>query len=239
MTTLFAGVGLLRAGADRRLLWTLALGGLAWIGVYAVDLSSASAPRLHVAGLQAWTLVAAAGIATLSRRDAKRLAVVGALWIASAVYTVPWLWAPTNEDTEERLLTRLEATANSESATPIIATLHHVDAPEERGHGTHRYFPHYRFAQQSVVPLGQIAQHLGGDRTVLLYQGVNCYATLDRDERGGSGLLSACREVHERLDLEPVWVDDVPNHGNPRFQELGYYGPEPTLQVGVWRVRGP
>ncbi|MGB0592218.1 MAG: hypothetical protein ACPGU1_21245 [Myxococcota bacterium] len=237
MTTLLGLAGLLIAGAERQRLWLLALGGLAWIGVYAVDLSSASAPRLHVAGLQAWTLVAAASIASLSRGDIKRLAVICALWLASAAYTVPWLWAATNEDTEETLLQRLEASALGDPP-PIIATLHHVDAPEEQGHGTHRYFPHYRFADGSVIPLGQIAEHLHGDREVLLYQGVNCYAALDRDERGGSGLLSACREVHQRLDLEPVWVDDIPNRGNPRFQELGYYGPEPTLQVGVWRVRG-
>ncbi|MDP6946929.1 MAG: hypothetical protein QF464_22460, partial [Myxococcota bacterium] len=245
MTTVLALVGLVRLGTERRMVWTLALGGLLWIAVYAVDLSSASAPRLHVAGLQAWSLLAAAVVARFvvshpgdtSTRPPRThripLIALAGLWLASAAYTVPWLWAPTNEDTEAALVSRLVHTFKAEPGAPRVAVLQHVDVATAPGHGTHRYFPAYLFPTDRVIPLGQATRHLSpnGDR-LLYYQGVNCYAELDRDERGGSGLIPACRAVHEQLSLEPIWVEEIANHGNPRFQELGYYGPEPTLQVG-------
>ena len=237
--TTLLGIFALMTGQGRGFLWALALGGLAWIAVYAVDLSSASAPRLHVAGLQAWTLLAALGLARLTAKRPKALVALCLVWVISAGATLPWLWATTNEDTEARLLERLEESAKGYASPPLIATLHAADEPEEKGHGTHRYFPTYRFTSDSIIPLGRIAEHLGKTRPLLYYQGVNCYASLDRDERGDSGLLQACKGVHERLELEPLWVEDVVNYANPRFQELGYYGPEETLRVGLWRVRGP
>ena len=48
--------------------------------------------------------------------------------------------------------------------------------------------------------------------------------------------MPACAEVHRRYQLAPVWTREVLNHGNPRHQELGYYGLDERLQVGLWRV---
>ena len=50
-------------------------------------------------------------------------------------------------------------------------------------------------------------------------------------------LLGACAAVHAHFRLEPVFVEQAPNHGNPVHQELGYYGPDPSFEVGLWRVR--
>ena len=238
VTPLLALYALVKLPGHRRMLATLLIGGLAWIAVYAVDLSSASAPRLHTAGLQAWSLCAAAGLAHLASR---RRALVGALalWLATAAFTVPWLWGPTNEDTEEQLIREVRASMSAEPglAEARLAVLQAGDAAEPDAHVTHRYFPRYLFDQDQVIALGAVSGALDRGR-VLYFQGVNCHAVLDRDERGGAGPVTACAEMHERYELEPLWVQDVPNRGNPRFQELGYYGPEPSLRVGLWEVKG-
>ncbi len=234
-TTALAALGLAR-GPQRKGLWVMALGGLAWIAVYVVDLSSASAPRLHVTGLLLWTLVAAVGGAWLWRRSRPLFALALIAWIASAAWTVPWMWAPTNEDTEVTLVDRASEHLAGAGSSTVLAVVSSSDEPGVVGHRTQRHVPRYRFAR--VVPLLDLHHELGGPDQPYYLQGVNCYAELDRDERGGSGLLSACAAVHRHFDLEPVFVETVPNHGNPRFQELGYYGPEPTFEVGLWRVRG-
>ena len=59
-----------------------------------------------------------------------------------------------------------------------------------------------------------------------------------RAVRQESGLLPACARVHEQFQLEPIWTGEVPNHGNPPHQELGYYGDDSTFDVGLWRVIG-
>lgn len=216
------------------------LGGLAWLYVYSVDLSKASMPRLHLVGLLPWSLAAAAGVAWL--RDRSRLLAAGAVlaWLATAAATVPTLWAPTNEDVQDASFDRLRASLPE--GPYVLAMLTSTDAPDPPGHFTHRHAPVYRFRDGEVVPLSSIAARLDPEDPaappVFFFQGVSCHASLLRADRGERGLLPACDAVRERFDLEPVWEEDVPNHGNPVHQELGYYGDDPSFRIGLYRVRG-
>ncbi len=231
-------LGALYKREGRALAITLLLGGALWLYVYAIDLSNASQPRLHIAALLPWSLAAAITAARILAHHRPTGVSVLALWLLSGLATVPTLWAPTNEDTQDALFDRLDETLPRGEGTTLV-TLMRADAPDEPGHYTHRHLPSYRFSTVEQLPIGSLVAAL--DRSpgkVYYFQGVSCYAELRRAIRGRSGILPACARVHEQFDLEPVWTDEVPNLGNPPHQELGYYGTDAAFQVGLWRVQG-
>ena len=225
----------------RRWALVLLVGGLAWLYVYGVDLSQASMPRLHIVGLLPWSLVAAVVVAAVHARRRAWGWILAAAWLASAAATVPALWAPTNEDTQESLYDAVSESLPLDEPY-FLAVLTASDAPDEPGHFTHRHLPIYRFEPGSIVSLGAIGGALERARssgaTVYVHQGVGCYAQLLRSRGQERGLLPACEAVQAHFELAPVWVDEVPNHGNPVHQELGYYSDEARFQVGLWKVVG-
>ncbi len=238
LTPALALAALTLRGARRHVaLWLL--GGLAWVYVYAVDLSGASIPRLHIVGVIPFSLAAALAAARLAdtRPALARLAV--AAWLLSAVPTALVLWTPTNEDTDQALFERAAALLPAD--TPYtLALLASTDAPDAPGHFTHRHAPVYLYPAADVVPLAALARIAGGDDgapPAYFLQTTSCYAEIGRKSSGQTGLLDACAAIHAHLRLEPVFVDEVPNRGNPVHQELGYYGPDERFEVGLWRVR--
>ena len=237
LTPLLA-LGALGSTQGRGLVVTLLVGGLLWLYVYAVDLSSASQPRLHLVALLPWSLAAAMTLARLAARHRITGVSVALLWLVTAIGTVPTLWAPTNEDTQDVLFERLSDTLPRAEGT-ILVTLTGSDAPDEPGHYTHRHLPNYRFSEVEQQPIGSMSLAL--DRSpegVFYFQGVSCYAQLLRAAKGERGLLPACARVHQRYRLDPLWTDSLPNYGNPPHQELGYYGDDERFSVGLWRVTG-
>ncbi len=239
LLTLVLGVAALFAFRPARWTrWALALGGLAWTYVYAVDLSLASIPRLHVVGLLAFSLLASATAAkVLELHQQIGVAVIG-LWALSAAGGYATLWVPTNEDTQDALYDELADTLPR--ADPyVLAVVGRADAPDQPGHYTHRHIPIYRFRDGRVSDLGRIPNHLGGEATVYYFQGPGCYAQLNRALSEDSGILRACRAVHDTFELTPLWTRKVPSHGNPVHQHLLYYAEADTeFEVGLWRVEG-
>jgi hypothetical protein len=222
----------------RSLALTLMGGGLLWLYVYAVDLSNASQPRLHIVALLPWSLAAALTMARLLAHHRSTGISVLALWMLTALGTVPTLWAPTNEDTQDALFDRLEEALPKEEGA-VLVTLARSDAPDEAGHYTHRHLPTYLFSEVETLPIGSMVVALErAPGKVYYFQGVSCYAQLLRAARQERGILPACARVHERFTLAPIWTERVPNHGNPPHQELGYYGDDPAFDVGLWRVEG-
>jgi len=216
---------------------TLLLGGLAWVYVYAVDLSAASMPRLHIVIVIAWSLPAAVALAALAARHRPAAVAVAALWLIGAAMTIPSLSAPTNEDTQQRLFDAVRASIPAEGGF-VLAALATSDAPDPPGHYTHRHIPGYLFGDGMIAALGDLDRWVEGDAPVYFFQGTSCHARLLRSETDETGPLSACAGVHRAYELEPVWTEQVPNHGNPVHQELGYYGADPHFEVGLWRVVG-
>lgn len=231
-------LGALARREGRGLAITLLLGGALWLYVYAIDLSNASQPRLHIAALVPWSLAAAITAARILAHHRSTGISVIALWLFSGLATVPVLWAPTNEDTQDALFDRLDETLPRDEGTTLV-TLMGTDAPDDPGHYTHRHLPSYRFPTIEQLPISSMMAAL--DRApdqVYYFQGVSCYAQLRRAIREDSGALPACARVHERFDLEPLWTAEVANLGNPPHQELGYYGTDSVFEVGLWRVQG-
>ena len=216
---------------------TLLIGGLAWVYVYAVDLSAASMPRLHIVVVLAWSLPAALGLAELARTHVKVALIAALLWAGGALATLPTLWAPTNEDTQQRLFDELREHMPTEGGY-VLAALATSDAPDPPGHFTHRHIPSYLFEDGMISALGDMDRWIDGDQPLYYFQGTSCHARLLRSLSGESGLLKPCAAVHDAYTLEPVWTERVVNHGNPVHQELGYYGAGSHFDVGLWRVVG-
>ena len=233
-------LGALAIRSARLTTLTLLLGGLAWVYVYAVDLSAASQPRLHVVVVLAWSWPAAVALAALAERRQAFGVGCAVAWAVASLATIPTLWAPTNEDTQEELYGRLAETLDGTSGW-VMGTLSRSDAPDPAGHYTHRHLPIYRFGAGTVSTLGDLDRWVGGDAPVYYFQGTSCWARLLRSQTDESGPLAPCEAVARTYTLEPVWTEVVPNHGNPRHMELGYYPDveaDPTFEVGLWRVTG-
>lgn len=231
-------LGALARREGRGLAITLLVGGALWLYVYAIDLSNASQPRLHIAALLPWSLAAAMTASRILAHHRPTGISVIALWLLTCVATVPVLWAPTNEDTQDALFDRLDESLPRDEGTTLV-TLMRADAPDEPGHYTHRHLPSYRFSTIETLPINSIMAALErAPGKVYYFQGVSCYAQLRRSVREERGALPACASVHQRFDLEPVWTQEVTNLGNPPHQELGYYGTGSVFQVGLWRVHG-
>lgn len=216
-------------------LWLL--GGLAWVYVYAVDLSGASIPRLHIVGVIPFSLAAALTASWLADKRPALGALAVVAWLLSAAPTAFVLWAPTNEDTDQALFERA-ATLLPADTPYTLALLASTDAPDAPGHFTHRHAPTYLYPAADVVPLAALAGTTGDDASPAYFlQTTSCYAEIGRKGSGSEGLLDACAAIHTHFRLEPVFVEAVPNRGNPVHQELGYYGPDEHFEVGLWRVR--
>ena len=216
---------------------TLMLGGLLWVYVYAVDLSAASMPRLHIVIVLAWSLPGAVGLGWLATRHRALGLVALGLWSLSAMATIPTLWAPTNEDTQKRLFERAAASL-PDTGGYVLGALASSDAPDPPGHFTHRHVPTYLFDAGMIAALGELDRWVGGEQPVYYFQGTSCYARLLRSETTERGLLPPCAALHRAYKLEAVWTERVPSHGNPVHQELGYYGDDAHFDVGLWRVVG-
>ena len=230
-------LGSLAVKAARGLSATLLLGGLAWVYIYAVDLSAASMPRLHIVVVIAWPLPASLALAAVAARHRLAAGLLSVVWISGALMTVPVLWAPTNEDTQQRLFDRVRDLLPPAGGY-VLALLATSDAPDPPGHYTHRHTPGYLFTDGAISPLGDLERWVGGTTPVYFFQGTSCYARLLRSQTDETGVLEACASVHRVYETEAVWVEQIPNHGNPVHQELGYYGADPHFDVGLWRVVG-
>jgi len=159
------------------------------------------------------------------------------LWMVAMVMTIPTLWAPTNEDTQQRLYDEVRE-AMPQKGGYVLAALANSGAPDPPGHFTHRHIPSYLFGDGMIAALGDLDRWVGGDLPVYYFQGTSCHARLLRSQTDESGLLAPCAAVHRAYQLEPVWTRREPNHGNPLHQELGYYGHDVDFAVGLWRVVG-
>jgi hypothetical protein len=224
----------LRDARRRVALWLI--GGLLWLYVYAIDLSGASVPRLHIVAVIPFSLAAALAAARLAAARPALGTLAAAAWLASAVPTALVLWQPTNEDSDLALYERAAAALPADTRL-TLAALATPDAPDPPGHFTHRHVPAYRFPAADVVALSAIPAALAADRAPVYYlQTTSCYAEIGRKHTGATGLLPACAAVHAHFHLEPIFVTDLENRGNPVHQEMDYYGPDASFQVGLWRL---
>jgi hypothetical protein len=234
---------------DRWLAAGLILVALAWAALTRVDLPDISIPRVHA---PPWLLFALAGAlgadvlwaasARLRARHARPVGVglLALAWLASAGATVAPLYAPTNADTEERLL---RATVEHLPAGAVcLATLDETDPPPAGK--TPRFFPYYLLANRAPAPtltslaaLKPSALACADGAFALL--GVRCYMALREDATAGpppqgAPMVAGCQAFADRHRLEPVVGYDAPNHGDHGFD---LYPSGPTLRVGLYRVR--
>lgn len=241
VTTVVAALGFyLGSSAERRRLGWLWVFLLLWGGVYTLDLPRISVPRL-MAG-SATIVCALAGVAlpdlvaTLRARDparfARRRAWLLALWLLSALVTVPQLLRPSNQGLEEELFRRALALLPSEPA--CVLRLGDHDPPY--GREVHRYHPDYLFRARghhihdlAVDP----AAHRCRQTYALL--GTRCYAR-DRQTPTEPGPNASCRGLRERMRLRPLWETRAPVQWDDPFD---WWRQQEGFVVGVYQVEGP
>ncbi|MFH1532086.1 MAG: glycosyltransferase family 39 protein [Pseudomonadota bacterium] len=146
--TAAAALGVLGAPRGvRSLAWGFAGLALLWTAVTFVDLPITSEPRLHVPAAMLVTFLGALGVEAVCRllerlpRRARGPVGLGlcVLVVLSAVPSIPSLFAPTNEDQEERLFSRAVASLPEERVC-LVHISSRDDPPEGK---THRFHPDY------------------------------------------------------------------------------------------------
>ena len=211
------------------------------LGVYVVDLDEANIARVQVPGALLFTLLAAGGISTLWSRT-KPLGALGLVLVTlSGLPSVEALWADANEHTEERLIRATEATLESpEPFTLIRLGERDRRAQSKDSQFTHYHFPDYLFRPPSrpgvIRSAGDFLEEpeLSGD--TYFFHGMRCYAefrSLGVTQPQGADLHPACRAMHERFLLQPVFEEEAPNHGDVWIR---YYGSAESLRVGLYKV---
>jgi hypothetical protein len=191
-----------------------------WLAVALLDLPYVSIPRVQAPGAVFVAIAAGLGWDAVMRwvrdRTARPAALAGA-WVAfvavvasSMGATVPTLWARTNADDEEELLR--DAVASLPPDPLVVLRRGYEDEPPER---THLYWPDYLFRppfrDDVVGGLDWFVHQPFPSRPVFFIQGMRCHMRAFDAE----GLHPACRRMHERYRLEPVFERSVPARDLP------------------------
>jgi hypothetical protein len=234
-----AAVALVAARGRR----VFALGALAIaaIAIYYSDTDGANMARVAVPGALLATMLAAIGVVRLwdLRHPVVRSALVLGLAV-SAGATVPRLFAATNEETEEWLIRQAERALPQAPLVLVRTQWPDLDRARAKGGVTHLMFPDYLFVpparEGKLVAVTEWLSAPDWRLPAFFFQGMRCYAAFRRADEPrprGDDLHPACARMHQDFRLEPVFEEDVPNHGDVW---LRYYGDAKTLRVGLYRV---
>ena len=220
------------------------------VALYSFDLCRANMARVHVQGAILVTLLAAAGTVrvwdALGRAPSPRGARVTLLaaLVASTIPTAFALWAPTNEQQEERTIRRAVAALGQQSngREYTLVRFARVDRNRESPGSdfTHHHFPDYLVrppAGQAI--LASITDWIAEpdlSKPAFFYLGMRCYAEFRTDGTPpphGETLQPACARLRERFRLEPLFEEEVINRGDVWLE---YYGDSPRLRLGLYRI---
>ncbi|MEY3012939.1 MAG: hypothetical protein RIT45_1674, partial [Pseudomonadota bacterium] len=215
-------------------LWAAAL---VWGGTYLVDLPHISVPRLMAGSATVVCAVAGVGVPLLRERLAavasgRRWTVaVFAVWLLSAVATLPRVFEPSNQQLEEQLFR--EALRMLPPQPACVQRLGDHDPPY--GREVHRYHPDYLFraAGHRVLDLREDPARFGCRETFVLL-GTRCYAR-DRDTPTQPGPNRSCRAVRARHRLVPLWEREQPVLWDDPFT---WWRQQEHFRVGVYRIAG-
>ncbi len=214
------------------------------IAIYFSDLCRANMARVHVPGAQLVTLLAAHGAVRVWERG-RHVAARGALGVAivaSAVPTALVLWAPTNEQTEERLIRAALATIPRQQSF-VLVRVGWTDRVRESAAGsfTHQHFPDYLFEPPNRAGAVRAIADWQADpdwsRPAYFYVGMRCYAQwrpAGTPPPRGENVLPACETMRRRFTLEPLIERTVDNRGDVWLE---YYGDASRLRLGLYRIR--
>ena len=212
ITALALVAPLTAARGERRGALAWAFVALVWTAVYYVDIPETSIPRLHAPAALIVVMLAAFAIARLYELVKRRQVAVAGRWALGAVLilvlalsalpSIPSLWAPTNEDTEERLLQRaLAAMPGSPSCL-----VHIGDEDDPPKGNTHRHFPDYLFREPHRGDrVKSIRRDQGTSRDeypggTYFFLGLRCYAAW----MGDAGATA----IHRSVDVSCLFDPD-------------------------------
>ncbi len=248
VAALVCALGLLvlpsRGGRLRAL--ALALLALFTAAVYMIDLDEANMARAHVPAAILVSVLAAGGLAAVSRL--RRGILWGAIGFAAigatALPTAYRLFAPTNEATEDALIR--DAAEAMPEAPFIIVRPHYADRrerPNSFGGITHYHFPDYLFLPPARLgsprSMTDFLAEPTYDPPTFFYRGLRCYAVLRGPHDpppGGRDEHPLCARMVDEFQLDPVFETKATNYGD---LWIPYYPASPTLTVGLYRVSGP
>ena len=235
------GLGLRRAGRERKLVAAGLLLAFAYLWPSALDLPLVSLSRVQAPAMLVFLATAGIGAGTWAANKARPgLAAAGlaGAFLLTAAWTVPKLWQPDPHQAEEAAV--LTAVAALPGTPHVLLHRTHVDVPLER---VQLGFPNGLLGPQGrTAPLGELLSgrvRPGGRERVFAWLGVRCQMR----PCAATGEHPACRALRDRFVLKPVQTSqfqlgsrDVPPAFNP--EEALHPGQVPDLDFPwCWQRR--
>lgn len=220
----------------------VALAAFVAVVLYIVDLDRANMARVHVPAAVLTSLLAAGTLACLWERLSRPVwrAAGGGLLLLSLIPSATTLFAPTNDDAEERLVQATMVVLPKGSFTFVRQGFADRDAERDPYGLTHLHFPDYLLRaegrQGRSRTVAQFMESPSWEMPVYFFAGMRCHAVFRPESiepPKGEDLQPACRLMHEQFRLEPVIEWDEPNRGDVW---LNYYSDASTLRIGLYRV---
>lgn len=206
---------------------------------YVVDLCRGNMLRVLVPTALLVTFAAAAGlVGWMGERPRARAPTLAALALTVGL-TVPFVWAPTNEQAEEEFIR--EALAALPQEPKVFVRHGYLDLNEPGAVGvTQQHFPDYlldrRAGPTRLLTIGEFRGAPSFEVPVYLFWGVRCSGRF-RDERTppprGELVQPACAAMREAFRLTAVVERRVRNRGDVWLE---YFSDQPELSLALYRV---
>ena len=220
--------------------------GLAWMSFYYIDLSSASAPRLHAVMLVPALIIVAdllSDLWTAAPHKKPWLGRVAALACvvavtAGSISTAGYFWQPTNERQEDSFFREALAEIPPQGRFVLLRVMND-DRDGDADYYTHFHHPDYLIRDRggSIVSLSGYTRDPAAFASdpVFYYQGMRCFSTFRSADTPApeTYFRPACRAMHEQFELDPVLERTVLNYGD---FGLTYYSTQPDFELGLYRV---
>ena len=212
--------------------------GAALIATGMVDPVVVSMPRLQAPWLGLWAACATAVTTVAVPAGHVRYAV--AVFLLTALATVPWLFRAENADHEDVMLRRVAVELAGKRGT-----LHWLDYGDAGADKVSRHYPRWRFrrpnAALSLRPLRDLPQAYDRGATPSdaeprwVFLGVRCFARHRAPNSAAPSAFEhdACARTRRRVDLAPIFQAAVVNRGDVHFP---WWPRQPTLQIGLYRL---
>ncbi len=231
-----------------RKLWPLAAMAVVCVLAVAPDVDRGNMARVQAPAALFVCMLAAAGLDRLvqSRMGSVvgRSRVALATWAAmavSAAFTVPFLWAPSNERAEELFLRDALTHLPAGPYTLIrLSTEDRVPKQVGRESTTQLHFPDYLVkppvGQARLSSVAAWLERPDPGHPTYFFAGVRCFAAWRPDGQpppAGLNEHPACRQLRKSAKLVPVFQRTVPNHGDVW---LNNYGDAAELPLALYKV---
>ena len=217
--------------AQRQVIFASSAVGASLLTLGMLDPVVVSLPRLQAPWLLVWSCAVVLLIASSTAKVNVRQGFIA--FALTAGLTVPWLFQPENADHERQQLQKVAELLKGQRGD-----LYWLASGDSGADKVSRAYPSWRFhppfARVRIQPLASLPAEGRAEGWVWL--GVRCAASHRALDAAAPAHFdqAACAAVRRRHDLEVVFEEQLPNHGDVHFP---WWPQQKSVPVALYRLR--